>query len=365
MRLRKPAPPARIVISDTTHGLPYSKGLMASSVMMAGIPPAQAYRLAEKVEQELIERGVTQISSTELRDLAASVLAGIEGRYASTYLQWQAVEELDQPLIILIGGATGVGKSTIATQLAARLGITRVISTDAIREVLRATFSRRLMPTLYVSSFNADEALRVPISSPHEQLIVGFQEQVTAVSVGIKALIARALEEGTDIIVEGAHVVPGFLEGWEEEFDQAVLVPVVIAVSDVEMHRTHFALRAIETRSRPPDRYLTHFDKIRALQSYIVGLAERAGAPVVEMFDLDSTLAQIASIVVAKALEKASARAEVEGQAQRAEEVDEGPEQRQGSEHEPTDEPGPAPRRSLARVPRLRSWELLGVRRKG
>ena len=220
------------------------------------------------------------------------------------------------------------------------------------------------MPTLYVSSFNADEALRVPISSPHEQLIVGFQEQVTAVSVGIKALIARALEEGTDIIVEGAHVVPGFLEGWEEEFDQAVLVPVVIAVSDVEMHRTHFALRAIETRSRPPDRYLTHFDKIRALQSYIVGLAERAGAPVVEMFDLDATLARIASIVVAKALEKASARAEVDVQAQRAEEVakeHEGPEQEQDS----TDEPGPAPRRSFARVPRLRSWELLGARRKG
>src|ERR1051326_6283926 len=269
MRLRKPAAPARIVISDTTLGLPYSKGLMASSVMVAGIPPAQAYRLAEKVEQELIERGVTQISSRELREVAASLLAGIDERYASTYLQWQAVEELAQPLIILIGGATGVGKSTIATQLAARLGITRVISTDAIREVLRGAFSRRLMPTLYVSSFNAGGALRVPISPPREQLIVGFQEQVTAVSVGIKALIARALEEGTDISVEGAHVVPGFLEGWEEEFDRAVLVPVVIAVSDVEMHRTHFAMRALETRSRPRDRYLTHFDKIRALQSYI------------------------------------------------------------------------------------------------
>ncbi len=349
MRLRRPAAPAHIVISNTSHGLPYSKGLMASSVMMAGIPPAQAYRLAEKVEQELNERGVTQISSTELRDLAASLLAGID----------QAVEELDQPLVILLGGATGVGKSTIATQLAARLGITRVISTDAIREVLRAAFSQRLIPTLYVSSFNADEALRVPISSPHEQLIVGFQEQVTAVSVGIKALIARALEEGTDIIVEGAHVVPGFLEGWEEEFDQAVLVPVVIAVSDVEMHRTHFAMRALETRSRPRDRYLTHFDKIRALQSYIVGLAEGAGAPVVEMLDLDSTLQEIAAIVVAKALEKAQARSEVEPQPHANQEV--------GSEREGVASPSDSgvARGRFARVPRLRSWELLGARRKG
>ena len=368
MRLRRPAVQAHIVISDTTHGLPYSKGLMASSVMMAGVPPAHAYRVAEKVEQELNERGVRQISSAELRYLAASLLAEIDERHASTYLQWQAVEDLDQPLIILLGGATGVGKSTIATQLAARLGITRVISTDAIREVLRAALSQKLIPTLYVSSFNADEALRVPISSRSEQLIVGFQEQVTAVSVGIKALIARALEEGTDIIVEGAHVVPGFLEGWEEEFDQAVLVPVVIAVSDAEMHRSHFTMRALETRSRPRDRYLDNFEKIRALQSYILSLAERAGAPVVEMFDLDSTLQQIAAIVVAKALEKAQARTEVEPQAEGA-----GNGWPAGV-REPTGTDGAIESgredtvvvsRIPGRVPRLKSWELLGTRRKG
>lgn len=363
MRLRRPPAAAHIVISDTTHGLPYSKGLMASSVMASGVPPAQAYRVAEKVEQVLNERGVRQITSFELRDLSASLLAEIDERHASTYLKWQAVEQLDQPLIILLGGATGVGKSTVATQLAARLGITRVISTDAIREVLRAAFSQKLIPTLYVSSFNADDALRVPISSPSEQLIVGFQEQVTAVSVGIKALIARALEEGTDIIVEGAHVVPGFLEGWEEEFDQAVLVPVVIAVSDVEMHRSHFAMRALETRSRPPDRYLANFEKIRALQSYIIGLAERAGAPVVEMFDLDSTLQQIAAIVVAKALEKAQARTQLDQQLAAS-----GIEAGDGTPAEPGAAGGngaPAGGRTSTRVPRLRSWELLGARRKG
>jgi len=234
--------------------------------------------------------------------------------------------------------------------------------------VLRAALSQKLIPTLYVSSFNADEALRVPISSPSEQLIVGFQEQVTAVSVGIKALIARALEEGTDIIVEGAHVVPGFLEGWEEEFDQAVLVPVVIAVSDAEMHRSHFAMRGLETRSRPRDRYLSNFEKIRALQGYILSLAERAGAPVVEMFDLDSTLQQIAAIVVAKALEKAQVRTEVEPQPEGAgagwpAEVMELTGTNGAMESGRED--SIVASRTPGRVPRLKSWELLGARRKG
>jgi hypothetical protein len=135
-----------------------------------------------------------------------------------------------------------------------------------------------------------------------------------------------------------------------------VLVPVVIAVSDVEMHRSHFAMRALETRSRPRDRYLDNFEKIRALQSYIVSLAERAGAPVVEMFELDSTLQQIAAIVVAKALAKAQARSEVEPQPEGA---DAGLTGEAGRERRLVGIPTPG------RVPRLKSWELLGARRKG
>ena len=79
------------------------------------------------------------------------------------------------PLVILIGGATGVGKSTIATQLAARLGIVRVVATDAIREVMRSMFSPELMPSLHTSSFQADAALREPPTRPADALIVGFR----------------------------------------------------------------------------------------------------------------------------------------------------------------------------------------------
>lgn len=359
---------APILISDTTQGLPYSKGLLASSIMVAGVAPALAYRVAERVEQVLVEQGVEQISGTELRDLAAGLLAETDEAQARDYLDWQAVEDLEHPLVILIGGATGVGKSTIATQLAARLGITRVISTDAIREVLRSAFSEELMPNLYVSSFNADAAVRVrSISSPAEKLVVGFQEQVTAVSVGIKALISRALEEGTDIIVEGAHVVPGFLDGWEEEFAQAVLVPVVVAVSDAEHHRTHFEFRAMETRARPPDRYLAHFDKIRALQAYIVKQAERTGTPVVEMLDLDSALQRVAALIMTKALERGTARKEAEAAAALlATPGDEG----EGTQAAPASNgrralSGLMATRRVAKAGRLGTGEPVGARKRG
>src|SRR5207245_2949169 len=153
------------------------------------------------------------VTSAELAEVAIEVIGEVAGeRYATNFVRWREIENLDVPLVILIGGATGVGKSTIATQLAARLGIVRLVATDAIREVMRAMFTEELMPTLYTSSFNADEALREPPPRAADKVIVGFREQTAAVTAGINALIRRAAEEGTSVIIEGAHVVPGFVE---------------------------------------------------------------------------------------------------------------------------------------------------------
>lgn len=289
-----------IVVSDRA-GLPYSKGLMASSIMATGLAPSRAYEVAERIEQDLLDAKRLHITLAELRDEAARVLSAMVGeRYAKTYLKWQAVEELELPLIILIGGATGVGKSTIATQLAARLGITRIVSTDAIRQVMRSLFSEQLMPALYVSSFNADEALRHPIPRSADPVIVGFQEQVRVVAVGIESLIERAVIEGTDLIIEGAHLVPGFIGGaWE---DKAVVVPIVITVDDEELHRSHFFLRAQDSRERRLDRYLTSFSNIRKVQKYIRSLALQRGVPVIPSYSLDASLAATIDHVVTKAV---------------------------------------------------------------
>lgn len=296
-----------IVITDRSHGLPFSKGLMASSITVSGIGPLEAFRIAEAIEDELESEKRFAVTSRELRDLAYQMLSKESETFASTYMKWQEVEELDLPLIVLLGGATGVGKSTAATQLAARLGISRVISTDAVREVLRSALSPEFMPALHVSSFNADLIQKTPLPEGSDPVLAGFTEQVKIVAVGIKALIARALEEGTDMIIEGAHVVPGFLEGWEEEFKDAVLVPIVMSVGPEDLHRSHFHMRALETE-RPEDRYLPSFEKIRVIQQHIVHLAEERQVPVVEAFDLDSTLQTIIQIVVEKALDPSQQR---------------------------------------------------------
>jgi 2-phosphoglycerate kinase len=293
---------AHIIISDRQPGLPYSKGLMASQVMVTGLSPYRSYKVAERIEDDLVERGVTSLTTEELQALAVRVLEDEAGdRYARNFVRWQEVARLNVPLVILIGGATGVGKSTIATQIAARLGIHRVIPSDAVREVMRGLFSRELMPTLYTSSFDADSALREPPSRAVDQVVVGFREQTAAVTVGLRALIERSAIEGTSAIIEGAHVVPGFVD-LERFGERVAAVPVIVTVDDEDVHRSHFVARSADSSARPFDRYLTNFDNIRRVQKYIKSQALSHDWPVIASYSLDQTIAAIIDLVVDRAI---------------------------------------------------------------
>jgi 2-phosphoglycerate kinase len=299
----------QILISDREAGLPFSKGLLASQIMVTGLSPYRAYQVAEEVELRLNERRIAALSSDELAQVTLDVITELAGeRYATNYVRWQRVEHLDVPVVILIGGATGVGKSTIATQLAARLGIVRVVATDAIREVMRAMLSPELMPTLHVSSFQADRAMREPPTSRGDALVMGFREQTAAVSVGINALIDRAATEGTSIVIEGAHVVPGFFDT-QVHGARILAVPFIIGVDDEERHRSHFAAREDAVAARPATRYAEGFDGIRRLQGYVKSQALSHGVPVIPNHSFDQTIATVIDLVMDKATSEAADQA--------------------------------------------------------
>src|SRR5215207_4315667 len=161
---------------------PYSKGLMARALIRAGVSVERAVELARKVELDLSERGKHIVDLERLRELAIAVLGEAEGDRAINHLRrYNELNELDVPLILLIGGATGTGKSTVATEVAYRLGITRVTSTDFVRHTMRAFFSREFMPSIHFSSFEAGEAVAHPGEPP--DVVAGFLEQTRDVLV--------------------------------------------------------------------------------------------------------------------------------------------------------------------------------------
>lgn len=292
-----------ILVRGTKTGLPYSKGLLATSVQATGLAPARAYGVAERVERVLRGSGMREVSVEELRQVTVQVLHDTLGeKAAERYLRWQRAQERQLPLIVLIGGATGVGKSTVATHLAGRLAMTRIVSTDAIREVMRSTISEELMPSLHVSSFETVDAVPPAASVVKEPLIAGFLGQVQAVSVGIRHLLERDALERTDMIVEGVHILPGMITA--SHVDDATVVQLVLTVGDADVHRSHLAGRSQQAPDRPRDRYLERFGEIREIQDEVIRRAKAAGVPMVRSYALDATVDEVHGLVVDAVLQR-------------------------------------------------------------
>jgi 2-phosphoglycerate kinase len=276
------------------HGLPYSRGLMARALMAVGVAPDRAYALARRVGHDLAARSSDVVEVDRLESLAVESLGEVEGREALRQLRrYQELRELDLPIVILVGGATGTGKSTVATEIAYRLGITRVTSTDFIRQTMRAFFSHEFMPAIHYSSFEA--GLAVPDAD--DPLVAGFLEQSRNVLVGARASLERALEEGWSMVLEGVHLVPGLLP---TALETALVSGCVLQISDETAHAQHFFARESGT-DRPMAKYLDRFDEIRRLQRYIVGRAEREGVAVIENENADRATAAVAELVLSAA----------------------------------------------------------------
>jgi 2-phosphoglycerate kinase len=267
---------------------------MARALTAVGVPTMRAHDLARRVEEDLRERGETVADLDRIEELAEDDAA--MGRLRRYF----ALRELDLPVIVLLGGATGTGKSTVATELAYRLGITRVTSTDFIRQTMRAFFSRDFMPSIHFSSFEAGDALREP-EEAYDPAIAGFLDQSRHVLAGVHASLDRALEEGWSMVLEGVHLVPGLVEP-PPEADQAVVARCILEIQDPAVHETHFYVRdASSDGLRPVARYLDRFDEIRRIQDELVTRARREGVAVIEAANVDEAVMHALELVLAGA----------------------------------------------------------------
>jgi 2-phosphoglycerate kinase len=269
--------PAETIVVHKGHGLPYSKGLMARAISATGLSPGRSFELARVIEDRL-DGG--SIRTAELHALAEEVLrAEQDETTARRYASWRRLDQLERPLVVLLGGTTGVGKSTIASMLAARLGVNRVIATDVIRQVLRASFARDFMPSVHSSAFEVD--------------MEGYAEQAEAVGTGVTAIVERACDEGTPIVIEGVHVAPGMLS--QELAGRCLVVEAVLVVEDEDLHRAHFEARGDR---RPAERYVARFDQIRQIQDHLAGKASERGVAVIDNANIDEALGRVMDLVI-------------------------------------------------------------------
>lgn len=272
---------------------PYSRWKLTESITAAGLVNHKAYDLAKSIQRDIEGQGVDEISSDELRDIVVSQLQTIDGETAENYMIWSRVRHERIPIVILIGGPSGIGKSSVALEIAHRLGIKQVIGTDTIREIMKNMLAPSLMPAVHYSSYDAWEAITYRVRE--DKVIVGFREQAKAVCTGINAVIERSLREGISLVIEGVHIAPEFIE------TSPHVVMVNMYLDNHETHKARFISRASATHvRRDAQQYIDSLDAIIRIQDYLRESAEEKGVPSIENREFEKTSAAILGIATRK-----------------------------------------------------------------
>jgi 2-phosphoglycerate kinase len=278
---------------------PFSQGRLQHSLLAAGIEPRVAFEVVVEIERELRSRGERRVTRDAIRTLAGDILQRRFGESsARRYHGWRFFQNNDdRPLILLLGGTSGVGKSSLALEVARRLSIARVLSTDSIRDVMRVMVSDDLVPTLHVSSFEAHSRLVSEVRDGLDPVIEGFLEQSRTILVGVRAVIERAIKEGTNTALDGVSLAPGLFDVSEWQ-DRAHVLFLLAADEDRESLHGHLVARAHGRGARASERYMQNFKEIFRIQEDLLERAEMFGIPVVDVQDLESAAQQVVSYVV-------------------------------------------------------------------
>lgn len=200
-----------------------------------------------------------------------------------------------KPYVILIGSASGIGKSTIAAELAKTLNIKHLIESDFIRAVVRGIIGKEYAPALHSSSYDAYKNIRNKsrYTSYDELVSAGFDDHASYVIPALEKIIQRAITDYDDIVIEGVHLVPGLIN--IEQFKDYANIYFFVLSSDEESHKERFVKRAIQIHRG--GKQLDFFKENRIIHNHLLLQAKANNVHIINAESIDKTLEKILSII--------------------------------------------------------------------
>lgn len=184
--------------------------------------------------------------------------------------------------IILIGGISGSGKTTMGNILLHSLEIDHSIGTGWIRAILTTQLKKEDYPELFTHSFR-------PITNitPFEN----FCRSTKSILPSIKACIKRARAEGTSLIIEGTCLIPGIID--ESLYDFFFLLK---GKQDVEQYKKMVFGESHNTRS-------IYNEDIRAnikIEKELISICEKTNTPIISDMTVEEKTTMINEIMLKK-----------------------------------------------------------------
>lgn len=262
----------------------FSRGRHERFLQASGLKAEKAEQTTALIYDQMLAAGISEINSHELGYLTYLCLKQeVSNKAARRYLVWSEFQNSGRPLLLMICGTVGSGKSTVATEIAHLLDIVRIQSTDMLREVMRMMIPSRLLPVLHTSSFNAWQALPIQDAQRRDkdQLVAdGYRSQADLLAIPCEAVLQRAIEESVPIILEGVHAHPDLISRLPPDTD-AIVAHVTLAVLKPKVLKARLRGRGVEVPQRRAKRYLHKFESVWSLQSFLLSEADRCHTPII------------------------------------------------------------------------------------
>ena len=278
----------------------FSRRLHQKRLERCGLTIDTASELAQMVYQDFLSGKKYEVDSEQIDAVTVNLLdkelgTDVSGRYQ----RWNEFDRGDGILFLLFGGAPGVGKSTLAGEVATRLDIVRTQSTDMLREIMREMVPAALVPELHGSSFEVQKTGdgRGANIKEDPNLYQSFRRQAELVQLASRAVLARAQRESVSVLVEGVHIWPGLLKNHVNLGSEDIMVELILTVTDQKQLVRRFRQRGKESPGRRGKRYLDHIGSIWAQQEILIEEAENHSISVVQNQDKEAATVEIMGLI--------------------------------------------------------------------
>ncbi|MHA1903633.1 MAG: hypothetical protein ACXADL_05160 [Candidatus Thorarchaeota archaeon] len=289
------------------HGvpIPYPLSILRGRLRLSGLSPLATERVVGSLmARDTVTKRIWSEEKliSDCRDMLSSYDSTIMDNFnmLSKYSELKRTDEGLLPIILIIEGASATGKSLLASSMISNLCVTRTVSTDSVRQVLRSLHSQDEIPELFCHTY---QAYKHKQSGPDylDPILRGFLAQCHHITPTVKQTLARIVAEGIRAVVEGVHLIPG------DVLPENRGVVEVLVNPSPEIHKSMFTSKHLagSLKSVTDDENIRdkEYEAALLIQEYMVEQAHECGVHTIDLQSYELAENEINDLVVQRVRE--------------------------------------------------------------